>query len=105
MFLALGCNGCNSTPEPSSPPTATAPEASGDPSGTAPGPEAGECVTGGCSGELCMEPGAQPTEPTFTNCEYKREYECYKTATCGRDPQGQCNWETTPELDKCLGRK
>ncbi len=52
-----------------------------------------------------MEPGTQPSQPSFTNCEYKREYECYKTATCGRDAQGQCNWEMTPELDKCLGRK
>lgn len=102
IFLALGCNGCNSTPDPE-PPAAPAPTT--EPSSSAPAPEAGECVTGGCSGELCMEPGTQPSQPSFTNCEYKREYECYKTATCGRDAQGQCNWEMTPELDKCLGRK
>ena len=109
IFLALGCNGCNSTPEPT-PPATTVPEATGSTSGSdgaAPttGATTGDCVTGGCSGELCLEPGSEPTQPTFTNCEYKREYECYKTATCSRDAEGKCNWEMTPELDKCLNKR
>ncbi len=98
------CNGCSSTPEPESPPVAnvTSPaqgsSAPADPG--QPGADAGECVKGGCASELCQEPGAQ--QPAFTTCDYKKEYDCYKTATCGRDEQGQCNWQMTPELEKCL---
>lgn len=100
----VSCNGCSSTPEPDTPPpTATvAPvgsEGATDPA-TLPPPDGGECVKGGCSGELCQEPGGQA--PAFTTCEYKREYDCYKTAICGRDADGQCNWQMTTELEKCL---
>ncbi len=100
-LAALGCNACNSTPEANTPPTVTVPSASESGSGAggaAPAPA--PCQTGGCSGELCQEPGT--SAPTFTTCEYKREWDCYKTATCGRDANGQCNWVTTPELEKCL---
>ncbi len=104
MAAALAsCNGCSSTPDAETPPTASvADPAQTAPSdnGQAPTADGGECVKGGCSGELCQEPGTQ--QPAFTTCEYKREYDCYKTANCGRDSSGQCNWEMTPELDKCL---
>jgi eight-cysteine-cluster-containing protein len=101
---AISCNGCNSTPEPNnpSPPSVTVPAQTAEtsPDALPDGAAAPDCVTGGCSGELCHEPGTQA--PTFTNCEYKREYECYKSAVCGRDANGQCGWQSTPELSKCL---
>jgi eight-cysteine-cluster-containing protein len=100
-LVALGCSACNSTPDANTPPSVTVPTASAAPAGAG-GSAAGPapCQTGGCSGELCQEPGS--AAPSFTTCEYKREYDCYKTAICGRDTSGQCNWELTPELEKCL---
>ncbi len=55
------------------------------------------CFVGGCSGQLCSDQlGAVST------CEYKQEYACYKTATCERQPNGQCGWTQTVELTSCL---
>lgn len=91
---------CNSTPEPESPPGVNVPGVENTEPTASNAADLPACVTGGCSGELCQEPGTPA--PSFTTCMYKREYDCYKTARCARDLQGQCAWETTPELDKCL---
>lgn len=96
LLLLVAC----STPEPESPPAVAVPTVDSSAPGTAPSSDLPACVTGGCSGELCQEPGSDA--PSFTNCMYKREYDCYKTARCSRNPQGQCAWESTPELEKCL---
>lgn len=37
-----------------------------------------------------------------TACVQKPEWDCYKTAQCGRTEQNGCDWVMTPELDKCL---
>lgn len=37
-----------------------------------------------------------------TACMQKPEWDCYKEAECGRNPENQCDWVMTPELEKCL---
>lgn len=57
----------------------------------------GKCYIGGCSAQVCSD-----TEGVPSNCEYKPEYACYKTATCERQSTGQCGWTETAELNICL---
>jgi hypothetical protein len=40
----------------------------------------------------------------ISTCEWRDEYACYQTATCERQPDGQCGWTSTPELDACLAQ-
>ncbi len=58
-----------------------------------------ECVTGGCSGQLCVDASQQPP---ITTCEERPEYACYDTATCEVQRDGTCGWTSTPELTRCL---
>jgi eight-cysteine-cluster-containing protein len=60
--------------------------------------QAPDCVVGGCSGQLCVEEGAN----VVTTCEWRDAYACYETAACERQPDGQCGFTKTPELDQCL---
>jgi hypothetical protein len=62
-----------------------------------PAPILGKCYIGGCSGQLCTD---QPD--AVSTCEYREEYACYQTATCERQPNGQCGWTPTAELQACL---
>lgn len=65
-----------------------------------PEPVAKKCYVGGCSGQICSdEPGAMST------CEYREEYACYKSATCGVQANGECGWTETAELTACLAGK
>jgi hypothetical protein len=59
---------------------------------------AGECVVGGCSGQICSD-----QEGVISTCEWRPEYACYQQATCERQPTGECGWTPTPELQACLG--
>jgi heat shock protein HslJ len=61
---------------------------------------AGGCMTGGCSGQLCVD--AKTGGDMVTTCEYRAEYACYQGATCERQATGQCGWTSTPELSQCL---
>lgn len=55
------------------------------------------CFVGGCSGQICSDsPGA------ISDCMYREEYACYKTAKCERQSNGQCGWAQTTELKMCL---
>lgn len=56
------------------------------------------CKVGGCSGQLCIEPG----DSGISTCEWRPEYACYRTATCERQASGGCGWTSTPELQACL---
>jgi hypothetical protein len=57
----------------------------------------GGCYIGGCSAQLCTDnPGAA------SDCAYRPEYACYKTAKCERQSNGQCGWTQTSELAACL---
>lgn len=106
-LVAFGCSKQASAPEPSDPTASTpAPAPEGEPSPTTtegePSPatddggEGAPCKPTGCSGIVCSD------EEVMTTCEYRPEYECYKTATCTRQPDGECGWTQTPELDACL---
>ena len=57
-----------------------------------------DCITTGCSGTVCAEPGKE----VITTCEMKPEYACYKNAKCERQTTGACGWTQTPELTGCL---
>ncbi|MDO8521450.1 MAG: hypothetical protein Q7S52_05010 [bacterium] len=62
-----------------------------------PKPSLGECVIGGCSGEICSD------KPDMASiCIYREEYACYRTATCERQLDGMCGWNKTKELESCL---
>jgi eight-cysteine-cluster-containing protein len=58
-----------------------------------------ECVTSGCSGQLCV---AADSDPIFTTCEWREEYACYQAATCEKQADGACGWTATDELATCL---
>ena len=55
-----------------------------------------QCIKIGCSSQLCSD------EPVITTCEYRPEYECYRTATCSRQRSDDCAWEMNDELLDCL---
>lgn len=55
------------------------------------------CYVGGCSGQVCSD-----TQDVVTTCEYRPEYACYRTATCERQPDGNCGWTPTSQLNSCL---
>jgi hypothetical protein len=57
------------------------------------------CMKTGCSSQVCAD------EDVITTCEWRREYECYKKATCERQANGECGWTQTPELRACLRRQ
>ena len=56
------------------------------------------CYVGGCSGQICSD-----QDGVISTCEWRDEYACYQTATCERQPDGQCGWTPTEELNSCLG--
>lgn len=71
---------------------------------TAPPPQqgdavvAGNCITTGCSGTICTEPGYD----MMTNCQMKPEYACYQGAQCGVQANGKCGWTMDERLERCL---
>jgi hypothetical protein len=57
------------------------------------------CFKTGCSQQVCSD------EEVVTTCEYRSEYECYRTARCERQSNGECGFTKTPELTRCLNRR
>lgn len=57
-----------------------------------------DCITGGCSGTICQ---SKDSEPVFTTCEWRGEYDCYRQIDCGCD-NGKCEWQKTNEFDDCV---
>jgi hypothetical protein len=55
------------------------------------------CYVGGCSSEICSD-----DPEAVSTCEFRPEYECYRAATCARQPDLRCGWTPTPELRECL---
>lgn len=63
----------------------------------------GDCIIGGCSGQLCGEAAEAENEGLVSTCEYRPEYACYQSlGRCERQPTGQCGWTQTPELARCI---
>ncbi len=58
--------------------------------------KAPKCVISGCSAQICGE-----TE-MMSSCEYREIYQCYKTARCERNTNGQCGWVEDSTLRGCL---
>lgn len=54
------------------------------------------CRKSGCSGQICAD------EDMASDCMFRPEYACYRTATCERQADGKCGWTQTPELTQCL---
>jgi Domain of unknown function (DUF6748) len=57
------------------------------------------CFKTGCSRQVCAD------EEVVTTCEFRSEYECYRTARCERQANGECGFTKTPELTSCLNRR
>lgn len=58
--------------------------------------ESGGCVIGGCASEICAD------QPQFSPCIWRAVNECYQGAACGRQTNGTCGWNPTPELTACV---
>ncbi len=58
-----------------------------------------DCMTGGCSGQLCGL--KEVVSDTVTTCEYRNDYACLKETSCGCN-DGICQWANTPEYQQCL---
>jgi hypothetical protein len=57
------------------------------------------CVIGGCSNQLCGEPG----DDLISDCAFLEEYKCLQYSQCGRfGENGACAWLQTPEYLACL---
>jgi hypothetical protein len=87
------------------PPAPIPPQLTTPPPALVPTPEkpiteipAAPCIKTGCSGQVCSD------EEVMTTCEFRAEYECYRTAKCERQATGQCGWTPTTELQACLGQ-
>ena len=71
---------------------------------TAPPPQQGDavvgagCITTGCSGSICIEPGYDQ----MTTCEMRPEYACYQGAECKVQDNGKCGWTIDERMEKCL---
>lgn len=55
-----------------------------------------QCVVTGCSGQICSD------QYQVTDCAYREEYACYKSATCEPQSNGECGWTQTDELTQCI---
>ncbi len=96
LFLAACGSSSSSAPEPTSPPSAPDTANSGDPAATA--DPAAACIRTGCSGTVCAAAGKEE----MTTCEMRPEYECYASATCEKQTDGNCGWTQTAALSSCL---
>ncbi len=56
------------------------------------------CVISGCSNQICADKGV------ISTCEYKPHYECYRSATCERQDNGNCGWTKDEQLKSCLSK-
>ncbi|HET7502641.1 MAG TPA: hypothetical protein VFK02_16585 [Kofleriaceae bacterium] len=56
------------------------------------------CRIDGCAGELCTD------QDVFSPCIWRAVYVCFHDpdATCGRQADGSCGWDMTPELNACI---
>ncbi len=64
---------------------------------------AADCVSAGCSGQICMPRAKAEQRPLFSTCEYRDEYACLKETSCGCQ-EGRCAWDITPAYAACMER-
>jgi hypothetical protein len=53
-------------------------------------PRPTDCYVGGCSSELCTD-----DPDAMSACIFKPENECFRAATCARQPDLRCGWTPT----------
>lgn len=58
-----------------------------------------DCVTGGCSGQVCQ---SKTDEGAITTCEWRDEYACYNAGGCGC-VNSQCAWSA--DVLSCIENK
>jgi hypothetical protein len=58
----------------------------------------GGCTRQGCGNTVCAEADAE----IMTTCLYAPWHDCLTDAACTRQPNGQCGFSQTPELEACL---
>ncbi len=61
-----------------------------------------QCVTTGCSGEICVDASTGPLNST---CQWKEEYSCLPKAKCEVQNNGKCGWTYTREYNQCVADK
>jgi len=61
-----------------------------------PGKDMPACIRSGCSGQICSD------QEMASDCMFRPEYACYRSAECARQASGECGWTITPELTSCL---
>jgi len=62
-------------------------------------PRPNDCYVGGCSSELCTD-----DPDAMSACIFKPENECFRAATCARQPDLRCGWTPTESLRQCLAK-
>lgn len=58
------------------------------------------CRVAGCSGQLCVG----RDDDGISTCIFREEYACYEDATCTLQPDGECGFTPTRELEACIER-
>jgi hypothetical protein len=59
------------------------------------------CKISGCSQEICQN---AYEESAVSTCVYEERFNCYQSATCEVQPDGNCGWTPTDELTLCLSQ-
>ncbi|KAJ3125033.1 hypothetical protein HK098_000639 [Nowakowskiella sp. JEL0407] len=57
------------------------------------------CEITGCNSEICANRGTG----LASVCIALPQFQCYRSATCEKQPNGQCEWSQTDSLKACLG--
>lgn len=61
-----------------------------------------DCMTGGCSGQLCIPKSEADAGGGITTCEWREEYGCLKRyASCGC-VDGVCKWSKSEKYQTCI---
>ncbi|MFA6035610.1 MAG: protease inhibitor I42 family protein [Candidatus Micrarchaeia archaeon] len=63
---------------------------------------AADCITGGCSGQICQTKVEAANGGGITTCEWREEYSCYKAEGCGC-VANKCAWSA--ETISCVESK
>ena len=58
-----------------------------------------DCDIGGCSSQICGN--KNEVKDIITTCEYRQEYECLKSTSCGCI-NNRCVWEENTKYLSCL---
>ena len=60
-----------------------------------------DCTSGGCSNQVCGK--KESIKGLITTCEFKEEYSCLESTSCGC-VESKCRWEETPSYTSCMDK-